>query len=162
MSTTTCESESESLSRVQLFKTPWTVALQAPPSMGFSRQEYWSGLPFPSPGDLPDPGLEPRSPSLQADPCEEGIIIIIFNNKYFLNFHIQRRRTSNSPLCLSDRCPTYISSKQTPFLLPSTSSLQHQTGSHQLYSMSTVKGITIHCVVLFKSLPISLILNQIH
>ena len=46
---------------------PWTVACQAPPSMGFSRQEYWSGLPFPSPGDLPDPGIEPKSPSLQAD-----------------------------------------------------------------------------------------------
>ena len=47
--------------------TPWTVARQAPLSMGFSRQEYWSGLPFPSPGDLPDPGIEPRSPALQAD-----------------------------------------------------------------------------------------------
>ena len=55
------------LSRVQLFATPWTVACQAPPSMGFSRQECWSGLPFPSPGDLPDPGLEPGSPTLQAD-----------------------------------------------------------------------------------------------
>ena len=55
------------LSRVRLFATPWTVALQAPPSMGFSRQEYWSGLPFPSPEDLPDPGIEPRSPALQAD-----------------------------------------------------------------------------------------------
>ena len=59
--------EVESLSRVQLFATPWTVAHQAPPSMGFSRQEYWSGLPFPSPGDLPNPGIEPRSPALQAD-----------------------------------------------------------------------------------------------
>ena len=49
----------KSLSRVQLFATPWTVAYQAPPSMGFSKQEYWSGLPFPSPGDLPDPGIEP-------------------------------------------------------------------------------------------------------
>ena len=47
--------------------TPWTVAHQAPPSTGFSRQEYWTGLPFPSPGDLPDPGIEPRSPTLQAD-----------------------------------------------------------------------------------------------
>ena len=47
--------------------TPWTVAYQVRPSMGFSRQEYWSGLPFPSPGDLPDPGIEPRSPALQAD-----------------------------------------------------------------------------------------------
>ena len=54
----------KSLSRVQLFATPWTVAYQAPLSMGFSRQEYWSGLPFPSPGDLPDPGIEPGSPAL--------------------------------------------------------------------------------------------------
>ena len=46
---------------------PWTVACRAPLSMGFSRQEYRSGLPFPSPGDLPDPGIEPRSPALQAD-----------------------------------------------------------------------------------------------
>ena len=46
---------------------PWTVVGQAPPSMGFSRQEYWTGLPFPSPGDLPDSGIKPRSPALQAD-----------------------------------------------------------------------------------------------
>ena len=57
----------KSLSRVRLFATPWTVAYQAPPSMGFSRQEYWSGLPFHSPGDLPDPGIEPGSPTFQAD-----------------------------------------------------------------------------------------------
>ena len=57
----------KSLSRVRLFATPWTVAYQASPSMGFFRQEYWSGLPFPSPGDLPDPGIEPRSPALEAD-----------------------------------------------------------------------------------------------
>ena len=50
-----------------LFVTPWTIVHQAPPSMGFSRQEYWSGLPFPSPGDLPNPGIKPRSPTLQAD-----------------------------------------------------------------------------------------------
>ena len=55
------------LSRVRLFATPWTVAYQAPPSMGFSWQECWSGLPFPSPGDLPDPGIEPGSPALEAD-----------------------------------------------------------------------------------------------
>ena len=52
------------LSRVRLFVTPWTVAHQAPPSMGFSWQVYWSGLPFPSPGDLPHPGIEPGSPAL--------------------------------------------------------------------------------------------------
>ena len=57
----------KSLSGVRLFATPWTVALQSPLSMGFSRQEYWSGLPFPSPGDLPDRGIEPRSPALQAE-----------------------------------------------------------------------------------------------
>ena len=61
------KSEVKSLSCVQLFATLWTVAYQAPPSMGFSRQEYWSGLPFPSPGDLPDPEIEPGSPSLEAD-----------------------------------------------------------------------------------------------
>ena len=55
------------LSRVRLFATPWTVAYQAPLSMGFSRQEYWSGLPFPSPGDLPNLGIEPGSPALQTD-----------------------------------------------------------------------------------------------
>ena len=49
------------------FATPWTVACQALLSMGFSRQEYWSGLPFPSPGDLPDSGIEPGSPALEAD-----------------------------------------------------------------------------------------------
>ena len=57
----------KSLSCVRLFTTPWGVAYQAPPSVGFSRQEYWSGLLFPSPGDLPNPGIEPRSPALQAD-----------------------------------------------------------------------------------------------
>ena len=60
------------LSCVQLFATLWTVVCQAPPSMGFSRQEYWSGLRFSSPGDLPDTGIKPRSPALWADslPCE--------------------------------------------------------------------------------------------
>ena len=62
-----CGCSISEVSRVQLMATPWTVAHQAPPSMGFSRQEYWSGMPFPSPGDLPDSGIEPRSPSLQAD-----------------------------------------------------------------------------------------------
>ena len=60
----------KSLSPVRLCATPWTVAYQAPLSMGFSRQECWSGLPFPSPGDLPDPGMEgmePGPPALQAD-----------------------------------------------------------------------------------------------
>ena len=54
-------------SHVRLFATPWTISCQAPLSVEFSRQEYWSGLPFPSAGDLPDPGTEPASPALQVD-----------------------------------------------------------------------------------------------
>ena len=56
-----------SVAQLWLFATPWIVAHQAPLYVEFSRQEYWSGLPFPSPGDLPIPGIEPRSPALQAD-----------------------------------------------------------------------------------------------
>ena len=59
--------EVKSLSPVQLFVTPWTVVYQAPLSMRFSRQEYWSGLPFSSPEDVPEPQIEPGSPALQAD-----------------------------------------------------------------------------------------------
>ena len=66
-----CIYESEvkvkSLSRVWLFVNLWTVARQTPLFMGFSIQEYWSGLPYPPPGDLPHPGIEPGSPALQAD-----------------------------------------------------------------------------------------------
>ena len=69
-------------SRVQLFAT---VPLQAPLSMGFSRQEYWSALPFPSQGDLPEPGIEPRSPALQADSLQtelsgKPIVLLILSN----------------------------------------------------------------------------------
>ena len=72
------------LSLVRLFATLWTVAYQAPLSMKFSRQEYWSGLPFPSPGDLPNPEMEPGSPAIQADalllePRKEGVNIKSIN-----------------------------------------------------------------------------------
>ena len=66
------------LSHIQLFATPRTVAHQAPPPMEFSRQEHWSELPFPSPGDHLNPGIEPRSPALQADALPSEPIIIIF------------------------------------------------------------------------------------
>ena len=56
--------------------TPWTVAHQAPQSMGFSRQEYWSGLPFPSPGDLPGPGIKPGSLALQVDRATREVTLI--------------------------------------------------------------------------------------
>ena len=67
--TNSCEKKVKvkSLSRVRLFAAPWTIAYLAPQSLQFSRQGYWSGLSFPSPGELPDPGIEPRSPTLQAD-----------------------------------------------------------------------------------------------
>ena len=70
------------LGRVQFFVTPWTVAPQAPLSMGFSRQEYWSGLPFPAAGDLPDLGTEPRAPALQVDSfflIESCFVLFCFN-----------------------------------------------------------------------------------
>ena len=73
------------LSCVQLFAIPWAVAHQAPPSMGFSRQEYWSGLSFPPPEDLPDPGIEPGSFTLQADtslPEPPGKGVHVQHNKY--------------------------------------------------------------------------------
>ena len=57
----------KSLSHVRLFAMPWTVAFQAPPSTESSRQGYWSGLPFPSPGEVPNPGIEPGPPALQVD-----------------------------------------------------------------------------------------------
>ena len=72
-STTPCSllilhvSKYQSLSHAWLFVTPWTAAHQSPLSMRFSRQRYWSRFPFPSPGDLPNPGIEPRSPALQTD-----------------------------------------------------------------------------------------------
>ena len=84
----------KSLSRVRLFATPWTVANQAPLSMGFSRQEYWSGLPFPSPGNLPDPGIEPRSPAQQTGavtsepPGKPKKVQIIFINLISLQLRI--------------------------------------------------------------------------
>ena len=72
----------KSLSRIWLFVTPWTVAYQAPPSMGFSRQEYWSGLQFPSPGDLPDPGIKPGLLFLT------NVVKVIFLRKWPLLFLI--------------------------------------------------------------------------
>ena len=76
----------QSLSHVWLFGTPWTVARQPPLSMGFSRQEYWSGLPFPTPGDRPNPGIEPRSPALQADslPSEPTLLLSLISHVHDL------------------------------------------------------------------------------
>ena len=75
-------SEVKSLSRVRLFVTPWMVAHQASPSMEFSRHEYWSRLPLPSPGDLPDPGIEPRSPAFSIYVC---VYICIYVCIYYVH-----------------------------------------------------------------------------
>ena len=92
------------LSSVQLFVTPWTVAYQAPLSMEFSRQEYWSGLPFPSPGALPDPGIELGTPALQADallsdPPQFGFSLILKS----VIFIIFIRKCSLSNICGGER-----------------------------------------------------------
>ena len=88
-----------SLSRVRLFATPWVVPFQVLLSMGFSRQEYWSGLLFPSPGDLPNPGIEPGSPALQTDalPSEPPANEMRWN---------QKRRQQASQLSLPYVCST--------------------------------------------------------
>ena len=85
----------KSLSCVQLFATLWTVAYQAPLSMEFSRQEYWSGLPFPAPGDFPDPGITPGSPTLLADtlPSEPpgklmNALLLLLLLSYFSNVRL--------------------------------------------------------------------------
>ena len=92
--------EVQSLSRVQLSATPWTVAHQAPLSMGFCRQEYWSGSPFPSSGDLPDPGIEPRSPTLQADALTSEppgkLSTILYYPKQSLQIWCNLYQTTNS------------------------------------------------------------------
>ena len=93
----------QSLSRVRLLAAPWTVAHQAPLSLGFSRQKYWSGLPFPSPGDLPDPGIEPGSPALQAGslPSEPPKKPMFQGRRHFPKTLLTRLRTADpASLCL--------------------------------------------------------------
>ena len=85
----------QSLSRVPLFVTPWAVAHQAPLSMGFPRQEYWSGLPFPSPGDLPDPGIEQASPVLAG-----RLFTTVIPGKTKILVYYARGRQCSFLLCL--------------------------------------------------------------
>ena len=89
------------ISYVQLFVTPWTVAHQASLSMGFSRQEYWSGLPFPSPGDLPNPGTEPASPALAG-----GVFTIWATREVqnLRNLKKQKRTLLHTSLSYKHRC----------------------------------------------------------
>ena len=96
-----------SLSRVQLFATLWTIAHQASLSTGFSRQEYWSKMPFPSPGDLPNPGIEPRSPTMPADslppelPRQPKKSLVLLNLKSEIHMSINNCDREWSVLCRS-------------------------------------------------------------
>ena len=74
---------------------PWTVTRKAPLSMGFSRQESCSGLPFPSPGDLPDPGIEPRSPALQADALPTELWIVLYVEAISIEHYVCFRSTTS-------------------------------------------------------------------
>ena len=108
-----------SFSRVRLFATPWTIALQAPLSMRFSKQEYWSGLPFPSPRDLPYPGIELKFPALTGrffttEPPGESLILMIVNS-FRANIIVtsgqslcdpQAKTTLDGPADLQDFCTT--------------------------------------------------------
>ena len=92
----------KSLSRVQLFGTPWIVAYQAPPSIGFSRQEFWSGLPLPSPGGLPNPGIKPGSSALQADslqsePPGKPFTVYIFVQMHMLCHAVLTHSVASDP-----------------------------------------------------------------
>ena len=113
----------KSLSRVRLFVTPWTVAQQAPPPMGFSRQEYWRGLPFPSPGDLPDPRIKPRSHALQADaltsepPGKRKLLPNPTLSSSLGQFYLQECRERNSGDCSSQHHQTEIRVIQHSYLL---------------------------------------------
>ena len=102
-------SEVKSLSRVRLFATPWGVAHQAPPSVGFSRQECWSGLPFPSPGDLLNPGIEPGSPALRADalPSEPPppVCSYYYQSSCGILIHSAYFKVHNLQVCLSHCLP---------------------------------------------------------
>ena len=123
----------ELLSCVWLFVTPWTVAHQAPLSMGFSRPEYWSGLPFPPPGDLPDPGMEPRSPTLQADslPAMPQATMSCQQNYEYAHHIYHQRRVWAEPAGPADPVVSFVSIRKHWRLLPRAG---HQTcGSQTLF-----------------------------
>ena len=101
------------LSYVQLSVTPWTAAHQAPLSMGFSRQEHWSGLPCPPPGDLPDPGIEPRSPALQVILYQLSLLGSPFQYYIHTHTHTHTHTHIKSVCCTPETntmlCVSYIS-----------------------------------------------------
>ena len=118
-------SEVKSLSRVQLFATPWTVAYQAPRSMGFSRQEYWSGLPFPPPGDLPNPGIEPGSPALKADALPSELPRLSTS----ICKHASHKKASNSDTPVQSTHHFTFSLPPSPLPTPKTSLFLYSTNT---------------------------------
>ena len=130
----------KSLSRVRLLATPWTAAYQAPPSMGVPRQEYWSGLPFLSPGDLPDLGIEPRSPALEADaltsesPGRHIILSLISQQK---RIHLQNRRCGFYPWV--GKIPWRKKWQPIPVFLPGKTPQKEQSGWLRLWGHKRVR-----------------------
>ena len=88
--------------------TPWTLAYQVPLSMGFSRQEYWSGLPFPSPGDLPNPGIEPGSPASQADALPSLGTLVKIDFQFFVVKLLETQNSLNLKNCIVDKCGSSV------------------------------------------------------
>jgi len=117
-----CACVLSSFSRVRLFVTPWTVGCQAPLSMGFSRQEYWGGLPFPSPGDLPDPGIEPAS---LTSPALVGGFFITSAAWEAQSMGSQRVRRDRATTKLYLTAGMHNSRKFSNFLLWASMRLQH-------------------------------------
>ena len=138
----------KSLSRVRLFVTPWTVAYQVPPSMGFSRQECWSGLPFPSPGDLPNPGIEPGSSALQADTLPSEPTCVANHHKY------KQLKTRQINTLLHNKSLAYVSlvlhsgfSKADIKVLTSYPHLEAFLGRISIYKLSQVATRVLFPVV---------------
>ena len=137
------------LSCVWLFATPWTIAHQVPPSMGFSRQEYWSGLPCPPPGNLPDPGIEPRSPPsagrfFTAGPWGKPKIVLKKCSNYYAMrseidpqnswVHVEMGYIWNSAVCAK----SYAFDFKFPYFSPLVLQENHETKGILYFKMQSV------------------------
>ena len=149
----------ESLSRVRLFATPCTVAYQAPPSTGFSRQECWSGLPFPSPGNLPNPGIEPRSPTLQADalPSEPQGSLLISSPQLSL---FEKQSISHSVLFATIFFFPYLSLHSCQNYVQCHSRLESEAEDHILIYRPTKTQASQYSVIDILTCSVVLILSQ--
>ena len=117
-------------SHVQLFETLWAVASQAPLSTGFSRKEYWSGLPFPPPGDIPDPGIEPTFPALQEDSLPLSTRGALCTHSFLKNIKLSRTNR--------DWFPHLWPTTYANFSLPPSSSCHFYSKSGSLFSLPVI------------------------